>query len=134
MHAKEHASMSNESRPNELKSNPSSRNDFSTPNPFSPDWHHHYGAKLSAFPRYLVLSVLNVKAQFWPDLATFVEGPSWSAMMYYPGASRASVCIVHWPDAGRWEAFHFVDEDIVARASGASYGELLAGLEGLVVH
>lgn len=100
----------------------------STPNPFSPDWHHHFGARLCAFPRYLVLPdpATGGAAQFWPDLATFVESPRWTALMYYPGPSRASICVVHWTGAERWEALVFDDERTVARLAGSSYAELLA--------
>lgn len=104
-----------------------------TPNPFSPDWHHHFGAKLCAFPRYLVLPdpATGGAAQFWPDLATFVESPRWTALMYYPGPSRASVCVVHWTDAERWEALVFDDERTVAKLAGSSYAELLAEIAEL---
>jgi hypothetical protein len=130
MHAKEHASMSierssNQGRLEDLFSR------VSTPSPFSPDWHHQYGERLCAFPRYLVLPHTGVNLQFWPDLATFVEGPCWSVMMYYPGASRASVCILHWQGVPRWEAIRFDDEDVVGKAVAATYQELMEKIDTL---
>lgn len=96
-----------------------------TPNAFSPDWHHQFGAKLCAFPRYLVLPLEGVNLQFWPDLATFVESQCWSVMMYYPGASRASVCVLHWKGAPRWEAIVFDDERVVTKVSASTYEGLI---------
>ncbi len=103
-----------------------------TPNPFTHDWHHQFGAKLCAFPRYLILplggdgqSDVNQNFQFWPDLATFVEGSCWSALMYYPGASCASVCVLHWQDVPRWEVIRFDDERVVAKAVASSYEEAM---------
>ena len=97
----------------------------STPNPFSPDWHHQFGEKLCAFPRHLVMPQAGVNLQFWPDLATFVEGPCWSAMMYYPGPSRASVCVLHWQGVPRWEAVVFDDEQVVNKISASTYEDLM---------
>jgi hypothetical protein len=121
MHAKEHASMSNEN------SNPA--NLFpqrETPNPFSPDWHHQFGAKLSVFPRYVSLfDHADKELKFWPDLATFVEGREWNALMYYAGSRSDSICIVHWTDGPRWEVIQFNDERIVGKSVSPSYKELV---------
>ena len=123
--------MSIEKKTSENRSTDNLFSRLETPNPFSPDWHHQFGAKLCAFPRYLVLPTegLGVNLRFWPDLATFVEGPCWSVMMYYPGASRASVCVLHWKDAPRWEVIRFDDEQVVAKAVGSSYAETMALLQ-----
>lgn len=128
--------MGNEKSRNEnsIGRNSSTANLFSrreTPNPFSPDWHHQFGARLCAFPRYLVLPQDGVNLQFWPDLATFVEGPCWRVMMYYPGASRASVCVLHWKEVPRWEAVVFDDERTVAKLVESSYDGLLAEIREL---
>ncbi|MEO5936111.1 MAG: hypothetical protein ABIP81_02765 [Terriglobales bacterium] len=126
--------------------NTSTANLFSrveAPHPFTSDWHHQFGAKLCAFPRFLVLplevasadgsvfgrnSSINLSNfQFWPDLATFVEGERWSALMYYPGPSRASACVIYWQDVPRWEIVRFDDEDVVAKGSASSYEDLMRG-------
>jgi hypothetical protein len=125
MHAKEHASMTHETSSLFSPSTP--------PSPFTPDWHHQFGAKLCAFPRYLVAPFENVNLQFWPDLATFAEGPCWSVMMYYPGASRASICVLHWKDVPRWEAIAFDDEDIIAKLTAGSFQGLMEDLSSLVL-
>ena len=102
-----------------------------TPAPFSPDWHHQFGERLSAFPRYLVAPLEGINCQFWPDLATFVEGPCWSVMMYYPGPSAASICVLHWKEVPRWEAIRFDDECVIAKVSASSYGDLIEALSEL---
>ncbi|HUQ50469.1 MAG TPA: hypothetical protein VM056_07145 [Terriglobales bacterium] len=96
------------------------------PNRFSPDWHHQLGESLAAFPRYLTLPLEGELTQFWPDLATFTEGPCWSVMMYYPGTSRYSICVLHWKDIQQWEITKFDDEHVVAKTMGESYAEAMA--------
>ncbi len=123
--------MSNEKSSIENGSTASLFSRLTTPNPFTPDWHHQFGSKLCAFPRYLILPLdeaagqpdASPNSQFWPDLATFVEGSCWSALMYYPGASRASVCVLHWQDVPRWEVIQFDDERVVAKVIASSYEE-----------
>jgi hypothetical protein len=125
--------MSNEKSSIENRSAANLFSRLETPNPFTPDWHHQLGSKLCAFPRYLILPLegdgtplgLAGNAQFWPDLATFVEGSCWTALMYYPGASRASVCVLHWQDVPRWEVIQFDDERVVAKSVASSYEEAM---------
>ena len=73
-----------------------------SPSPFTPDWHHQLGIKLAVFPRYLSLTMEGVQVQHWPDLATFTEDRASSILMYYPGASRYSVCILYWKHFAQW--------------------------------